>query len=93
MPASSTKGIWRDEDAASLPAYKPTPIEWKRPFEARWRGDFIVAKGQRLADWPTRNQSFDFKSTANAQSGADPLDAPSRLRPAARGPRTGGTKA
>src|SRR6185437_86663 len=69
------KGIWRDQDASALPTYKPTTIEWKRPFEARWRGDFIVAPGHRLADWPTRNQSFDFKSTANAQSGSDPLDA------------------
>jgi hypothetical protein len=70
------KGIWQDVDAASLPAYKPTPIAWKRPFEARWRGDFIVREGQRLADWPMRNQSFDFRSTSNLQKeNADPLDA------------------
>ncbi len=69
------KGIWQDQDASSLPTYKPTPIDWKRPFEARWRGDFIVAQGRRLADWPTRNQSFDFKNTSSAQNGADPLDA------------------
>jgi hypothetical protein len=69
------KGIWRDEDATPLPTYKPTPIAWKRPFEARWRGDFIVAEGKHLADWPSRNQSFDFKNTVNAQSGTDPLDA------------------
>ncbi len=70
------KGIWRDEAAAALPAYKSTAIKWKRPFEARWRGDFIVAQGRRLADWPTRNQSFDFRSTSLAQKeSADPLDA------------------
>jgi len=75
------KGIWRDEDAGSLPTYKPAAIAWKRPFEARWRGDFIVAEGRCLADWPTRNQSFDFKSTGTGQmekvgvGGADPLDA------------------
>jgi hypothetical protein len=69
------KGIWHDQDASALPTYKPATIDWKRPFEARWRGDFIVAPGRRLADWPTRNQSFDFKNTANAQSGSDPLDA------------------
>jgi hypothetical protein len=70
------KGIWQDEDAAPLPTYQPTPIAWKRPFEARWRGDFIVAEGHRLADWPTRNQSFDFRSTSVAQKeNADPLDA------------------
>ena len=70
------KGIWHDEEAAPLPTYKPSAIAWKRPFEARWRGDFIVAEGRRLADWPTRNQSFDFRSTSLAQKGnADPLDA------------------
>ena len=75
------KGIWQDEDAAALPAYKPAAIAWKRPFEARWRGDFIVAQGKRLTDWPTRNQSFDFKSTSSSQkenlgvNRDDPLDA------------------
>ena len=70
------KGIWQDEDAAGLPTYQPTTIAWQRPFEARWRGDFIVAEGRRLTDWPTRNQSFDFRSTSAAQKeNADPLDA------------------
>jgi hypothetical protein len=75
------KGLWQDEDAAALPAYKPQTIAWKRPFEARWRADFIVADGRRLADWPTRNQSFDFKNTSKRQAespkggNVDPLDA------------------
>ena len=75
------KGLWQDVDAAALPTYKPAAIAWKRPFEARWRGDFIVAEGQRLADWPARNQSFDFQSTAKVRTekwwegGDDPLDA------------------
>ena len=75
------KGLWQDEDAATLPTYKPAAIAWKRPFEARWRGDFIVAEGKRLADWPARNQSFDFQSTAKVRTekwwegGDDPLDA------------------
>ena len=75
------KGLWQDEDAAALPTYKPAAIVWKRPFEARWRGDFIVAEGRRLADWPARNQSFDFQSTSKVRTekwwegGDDPLDA------------------
>ena len=75
------KGLWQDEDASALPTYKPAAIAWKRPFEARWRGDFIVAEGKRLADWPARNQSFDFQSTAKVRTekwwegGDDPLDA------------------
>ena len=85
------KGIWHDQDAAGLPGYKPTPIAWKRPFEARWRGDFIVAEGKSLADWPTRNQSFDFKSTTSPRTvrwwdrGTDPLDA--RFAAATSNPR------
>ena len=75
------KGLWRDEEAGPLPTYKPAAIAWKRPFEARWRGDFVVAEGKRLADWPARNQSFDFQSTAKVRTekwwegGDDPLDA------------------
>jgi len=71
------KGVWQDQDAGSLPPYDPIAITWKRPFEARWRGDFVVAEGQHLADWfNTRNQSFDFRSTSNARKeSADPLDA------------------
>ncbi len=67
------QGIWQDEEAGALPAYKPTPIAWKRPFEARWRGDFIVAEGRRLHDWPSRNQSFEFKSTSRVPSPPAPL--------------------
>ena len=75
------KGIWHDQDARGLPGYKPTPIAWKRPFEAKWRGDFILAAGQRLADWPTRSQSFDFQSTSSPRAdrwwerGTDAFDA------------------
>ncbi len=85
------KGIWHDQDAGGLPAYQPTPIAWKRPFEARWRGDFIVAEGQRLADWPTRSQSFDFKSTSSPRTerwwdrNTDALDA--RFAAATSNPR------
>ncbi|MGA2498205.1 MAG: hypothetical protein ABSH20_10715, partial [Tepidisphaeraceae bacterium] len=53
------KGIWHDEEVSTLPGYKATPIAWKPPFEARWRGDFIVAEGKTMSDWPTRHQSFD----------------------------------
>ncbi|MCY3020925.1 MAG: hypothetical protein NTW87_18055 [Planctomycetota bacterium] len=75
------KGVWQDEDASALPAYKPTAIAWKRPFEARWRGDFVVAEGKSMSDWPARSQSFDFQSTTNAKGdkwwerGTEALDA------------------
>ena len=75
------QGIWHDEEVSGLPGYKPTPIAWKRPFEARWRGDFIVAEGKTMSDWPTRQQSFDFQSTSSPRTdrwwerGTDALDA------------------
>lgn len=75
------KGVWQDEDASALPAYKPTAIAWKRPFEARWRGDFVVAEGKSMSDWPARSQSFDFQSTTGARTdkpgerGTEALDA------------------
>ena len=62
------KDIWHDHDASDMSAYKPTPIAWKRPFEARWRGDFVVAEGKSMADWPTRNQSFEFQSTSSPRT-------------------------
>ncbi|MBA4387873.1 MAG: hypothetical protein C0404_07820 [Verrucomicrobia bacterium] len=52
------KGLWHDEKLSSLPAYQATALEWQRPFEARWRADFIVAEGKVTTDWKTRNQSF-----------------------------------
>jgi hypothetical protein len=85
------KGIWHDQDAGGLPAYKPTTIAWKRPFEARWRGDFIVAEGKSMEDWPTRNQSFEFQSTSSPRTnrwwerGTDALDA--RFAAATSNPR------
>ena len=75
------KGIWQDEDVSALPAYRPTAIAWKRPFEARWRGDFILAEGKSMSDWPSRNQSFEFQSTSNTRAdkwwerGTDAMDA------------------
>ncbi|MGO8744382.1 MAG: hypothetical protein ACLQNE_00185 [Thermoguttaceae bacterium] len=75
------KGIWHDEDVRGFSGYKPTPIAWKRPFEARWRGDFIVAEGKSMKDWPARNQSFEFQNTSNPRAdrwwerGTDAMDA------------------
>ncbi|HEY3323542.1 MAG TPA: hypothetical protein VGP72_24020 [Planctomycetota bacterium] len=75
------KNVWQDEEVSGKPAYKPLAISWKPPFQAKWRGDFIVAEGKTMADWPTRHQSFDFQSTTAArpdkwwERGTDALDA------------------
>lgn len=55
------KGVWCDQDLTALKGNVPSPIAWKRPFEARWRGDYLVEKGKWMADWFNKSQSFDFK--------------------------------
>jgi hypothetical protein len=35
-------GIWHVENIRDLPGVKMSPIEWKRPFDAKWRADFIL---------------------------------------------------
>jgi len=57
------KNIWCDMDVRSWSGYKPTPIKWKRPFEGKWRANFVVADGKVCRDWHTRSQSFPFRST------------------------------
>ena len=57
-------GIWRSmvlEDAAC--ADKDIATGWKKPFDARWRGDF------RLAD---RTDSWEFESQRRDRVGIDP---------------------
>jgi hypothetical protein len=36
------EGIWHEENIRDLPGVKMSPIEWKRPFDAKWRADFIL---------------------------------------------------
>ncbi len=52
---------WLDLDVASWPGYTPKAIDWKRPFEAKWRANFVVAEGKETQDWHTLTQSFDFR--------------------------------
>lgn len=63
------KGVWHDEDVRAWPAYTLKAMEWKPPFEGKWRGDFIVADGHKMQDWPTRQQSFDFRDQPPAKPG------------------------
>ena len=39
------KGIWRDEDVSGQPTAKDITLSWKRPFDAKWRGDLVVKDG------------------------------------------------
>ena len=35
-------GIWHEEDIRGIPGAKGSEISWKRPFDAKWRADFVV---------------------------------------------------
>ncbi len=61
--------MWHQVDVSSWKAWEPTPIEWKRPFDAKWRGDFVVAEGKKTDDWHTRSQSFPFRGPVGKDGG------------------------
>ncbi len=51
--------IWHDEPVANLPVQEPVKIGWKRPFDAKWRADMIVAEGKKSRDLLSRSQSYN----------------------------------
>jgi hypothetical protein len=55
------RGIWHNQAVDSMSACTMQKIDWKRPFDAKWRTDFVVADGKRTNDWKTRIQSFQIK--------------------------------
>lgn len=54
------KGLWRDEDLLAWPVGQAKETAWKRPFDARWRGDFVAVRGRESKNWMTGVQSFEF---------------------------------
>lgn len=36
------EGVWHEEGLRSLPGAQTSPIAWRRPFEAKWRADFVA---------------------------------------------------
>ncbi len=53
------KGIWHEEDVSGWEAQKPTELAWKRPFEAKWRVNFLGKEGAWSKDLFARNISND----------------------------------
>lgn len=52
--------LWFDQDVAAFKALTPTKLEWKRPFDAHWRLDTLVAEGKKSKDNISRSQSYRF---------------------------------
>jgi hypothetical protein len=51
--------IWFERDVSNEPAQKPIALEWQRPFEAKWRVDFINKPGMFCKDHMTGVLSWD----------------------------------
>lgn len=51
--------IWFEQDVKDEPAQKPIALEWQRPFEAKWRVDFINKPGMFSKDHMTGILSWD----------------------------------
>jgi hypothetical protein len=43
-------GLWH-EQAAALPGKKTQPSDWKPPFPAKWRVDFLQGPGEATSTW------------------------------------------
>jgi hypothetical protein len=52
--------LWYDQDVSGWEAQTPTALEWKRPFDAHWRLNTLVAEGKKTKDLITRSQSYRF---------------------------------
>ncbi len=54
------ENLWFDLDVSGLPVQQPTRVDWKRPFNAQWRANMLVAEGKKSKDLMTRSQSYNF---------------------------------
>ncbi len=53
------RDIWCEEDVGEWPAQKPTELAWKRPFEAKWRANFLGKEGAWSRDMFSGRLSID----------------------------------
>lgn len=91
----AAKQIWLEKEISAEPAQKPVAVEWARPFEAKWRADFISKEGNvsrdllsRVVTWDVtyRSESPDGKNPDGIFTrGGKPVPANSSLRPEQNG--------
>ena len=53
--------LWDEVALNTLPAGKTTPVEWKRPFDAIWRANFVEEVEKNTVSWTNRVLTFYFK--------------------------------
>jgi hypothetical protein len=60
----AAKGIWFERDVSADPAQKAIALDWQRPFEAKWRVDFLNRENACCADLMSGIVSWDAWYTA-----------------------------
>lgn len=55
----AAKGTWLDLDVSGWKAQEPRELDWKRPFEAKWRATFVCREGASCKDLFSRTLSND----------------------------------
>ena len=68
------KDIWYAQDVSKFQVQSPTRLEWKRPYDAQWRINTVVAEGKQSKDLMTRSQSYEllYKPADLKRSNEDP---------------------
>jgi hypothetical protein len=54
------ENLWYDQDVSNFKPLEPIKLEWRRPFDAHWRLDTLVAEGKKVPDLISRTQSYRF---------------------------------
>lgn len=60
---------WGLESAAAWDLSNPVKVGWKRPFEARWKGNMVTKEGKSVAGWGVTILSFYFPELRNKRNG------------------------
>lgn len=70
------KGLWYELDVSAEPAQKAIALDWQRPFEAKWRVDFLSREGSFSKDMTTGIVSWDAWYTSEQPGRPDGLENP-----------------
>lgn len=53
------KGIWYEKDLAGVKAQVSTELDWKRPYEAKWRAIFLGKEGTFCGEFMVKDVTWD----------------------------------
>lgn len=55
----ASKGQWFEKNISMEQAQKPLELDWARPYEAKWRADFMGKEGAFCNDFMVKDMSWD----------------------------------